>query len=310
MPMCVALFFAACDDDKPAPTATATQTAAQQPVPAPPQDQEIVAAPAYRDIAVGTTFYAKLTSQAVVPTEPSKKVRRKTGQLRAVDVTTNVATQFRVTRAPNDGSAEVWKLQFETFSKQTERPDAPTAKTDHDLPDRTLLVALTEEGPVVTDEEGNPTTESQSEFGVAIARDLATRQAWGKFLSSREFPQGKIVEASENMVLGKFAEVFFGEVLESHTTVSLFRLALEEGSEAAIFEVHSRTKTKAPDGRKDVFMDIESRGKIVVRIVDGVMLRYTVDSKVVPRNEAGAMLPVGSGSWTMTFDVDAGSYEP
>lgn len=311
--------FAGCDD-KPEPAAqTATQTVAKG---APqPGDDKISAEPAYRGLPDGTTFRAELTSRSVIPTPPTKEMRRRTGQLRAVDIETTLKARFdatKVEREPAEDAAdgatrpESWNLSFEVFEKVTERADLPTATTSHDFPDQTFQVDLVDDEADVRlakDDTVGEATGFQTKFATAIANDLATRDDWGKFLASREFPQGKIVEVPEGLVLGRFATAFFGPITEAHTTVALFRLGMEDESEVAIFEVNNRMKSASEQEGEEIVIDFETKGKLVVRIIDGLILRYNLDSRIVPRNKAGAMLSSGSGAWDMTFSIDPSSVQ-
>lgn len=278
----------------------------------PPKKEPITAKIAYRPVEPGTSFRASMEAATVVGKKAGRKLK-KIGVFRAQDVSTELTTSFYA-ELVSRGPATKWQLDFDTFSSRTEGTGSKTAESTYDLPKASLTVTFPPEGepaegeaPVettVVNKEGEPATESQAEIAIAIAEGLQDWEPWGKFLSSRAFEQGKITEAPKNLYIGSLAEAFYGPVSKAHTTVSLFRLGLEDGNEVAHFDVHSEFRS-GPAGK--AYDDFRAKGRMVVRVVDGTLLSYEIESKVTPRSATGEMLPGGSGKFTMSYLVDPAS---
>lgn len=222
--------------------------------------------------------------------------------MRAIEEVTTIESTFYVELLEDRGQREKWRLDFESFEKTITRSGSSTATTTHDLPDRALVVEASPETIEVTGKDGGSVTGSQRDIATSVVNGLRNRDRWGEFFSKREFPRGKFVEAPADQVLDGFAEAFFGEVLESNTTVSLFRLGIEAGSEVAHFDVHSRTSRAGEDGR--TYLDFEQESRVMLRIVDGLFVSYDTAAKVTPRDAEGKMLRQGSGRWEMRFAID------
>jgi hypothetical protein len=269
--------------------------------------QEIVANLAFRPFQEKTSFRAHLESSSVLPMMPSKRVQRRTGLYRPIDVMNTVRTTYFVELDTSRGGERTWRFDFESFENRTTTSALNEAgTTDLNLPDTTLFVQLGgEEGPMVRRKAEESATGSQEEFAVAMARDLQNLEEWSRFLAAKDFRQGTFVEVPEGLHPGMFGEKLFGPIESSNATVSLFRLGIEDGSEVAFFDVHARMNARPVEKGKTDYYDIESRGQIVARIVDGLIVSYDFKSKVTPRTSTGAMLPKGSGQWEVRFDVDA-----
>lgn len=271
--------------------------------PPPASKQEVTAALKHRDFDVGTAFRANVTAESVVPRFLSKRKAKRMGQYRAVDSRTTIETKFYaelVTREP-----EKWRLDFETFERSTQTAGAEEAKSTHELPDHAFFVSYEPEGVLVTDEHGEAVTDSQARYTTAIAEVLRERHAWGAFMATREFSQGKVVEAPKDLVLGKFVESMLGTISDGHSTVSFFRFA-EDGAkkEVAHFDVHSRYKATEAEMKDGSYFDLEAKGRAVLRLFDGMLMGYDLTAKVTPRAATGAMLPEGSGTWRVSFEID------
>jgi hypothetical protein len=275
----------------------------------PPPKKEIVAKLAYRPLEEATSFRATLESTSELPTMPSKKVQRRTGLYRPIDVARTIRATYFAELDSSRRKDRTWRLDFKSFeNKTTTSALKETASSDHELTNATLFVQIGKGEPSVRleskeHEELKP-TQSQIEYGLAIARDLEHLEQWGRFLSRQEFPQGKFVELPDGLRPGTLAETMFGPIESSNGTVSLFRLGLQDGNEVAHFDVHARLNARSERDGKPVFMDIESNGRIVARVVDGLVTSYDLKSKVTPRTPEGQMLPEGSGTWEVHFAID------
>lgn len=272
----------------------------------PPPKREIVANLAFRPFQESTSFQARLESSSVLPTMPGKRVQRRTGLYRPIDVINTVGTTYFAELDTSRGKNRTWRFDFESFENQTTTSALnETGTTDYNLPGVSVFVELGDDEPSVELKGDQPPTRSQIDFTVAMAHDLQNLEEWSRFLASQEFPRGRVFEVPDGLYPARLGETFFGPIESSNATVSLFRLGLKGGSEVAFFDVHARMNARAKRGRKTVYMDIESRGRIVARIVDGFIVSYDLNAKVTPRTPQGQMLPEGSGQWEVRFDVDS-----
>ena len=273
----------------------------QPPPPAPPG--EVVAKLEARPLGVGTSFRATLEAESVMPRFLSKQKARRTGQIRAVDARVTVTTSFQAELLALE--PERWRIDFEAFSRATQTAGAEEATSTYDLPGNAFIAEFGEPA-VVTDAEGGDVTDSQHEYTLAVADVLRERHDWAEYIASREFGQGKIVQGSKGLVLGRFAQALFGPISDPHTTVALFRFDEDAAkNEVAHFEVHSRFKAHSPEGTDGSYFDFEAKGSNALRVNDALLIAYSVAAKVTPRAATGAMLPEGSGSWRAKFEIDA-----
>lgn len=270
----------------------------------PPKPKEVMVTLKARPIGVGTSFRAKLSASSVIGRFPSKELAKRIGQYRAIDTYTTVETNFYAELVALE--PEKWRIDFETFERSTKREGGEEAVSTYDLPDKAFFVEFGPEQTTVKDEDGADATESQTEISTSVANVLRERHTWAKFGSSRDFGQGKIVEAPDDLVLGRFVESVFGPVSDPHSTVSFFRFGEDAAkTEVAYFEVNSRFKATEPEMKDGSYLDFEARGKAILRVVDAMLVGYEVDAKVTPRAKTGAMLPEGSGKWHVSFEIDA-----
>ena len=268
---------------------------APPPAPAAP----IVARVDHQPMMPGDSISATLQSSSVTARPPTKELKR-LGVFRPVDVQRTVETTFGAKLVERSTERTRWRLDFQSFDSVLETSGSKKAATDHGLSGTSLIWEKDGETVTVRTDDGKPATKSQSEVASALIEDLENRDPWGKFFSSREFLQAKLVEAPKGLFLAGLAEASLGEIAESHTTVSLFRLGLENEEEVAHFNVNSNMKTELADER---YNDVLASGKVVVRIGDGTLVRYDLDGKVTPRAPTGEMLPTGSGRWTVDFEL-------
>lgn len=264
----------------------------------------MVAAVTYAEVGVGTSFRAQLRAESVARQFPAGRLAKRIGKLRPVEVVTAVDAKFYAELV--GAQPEKWRLDFETFAHVQKREGGEEVRETFEIGDRAFFVELGPGGATVTDEHGGPATPSQTTQVGAVAAALAERQPWGKFAGSREFAQGKIVEAPAGLVPGRYVAAIYGPVQDGNSTASFFRFGEDATkAEVAHFEVHSRFKTDNAAATDESYYDFEARGKAVLRMDSGFLLGYDVSAKVTPRAKTGAMLPEGSGKWSMSLDIDA-----
>lgn len=290
--LCCCLFLGIkCEDSPPPKSGTDTVKAELQ----------------HSSLPVGTSFRATIDAEAKTPRFLSKQKAKRMGQYRAVETRTAVNTTFYAELKATE--PERWRLDFESFTRTTQTMGAEEATSTHSIPDMAFFVEFTDP-PSVTDEHGGDVTESQAEYTIGVANVLRERHAWGEYIVTREFSQGKIVEAAKGLVLGRFAESMFGPISDPHTTVAFFRFGQDAAkNELAIFDVHSRFKAVEPEMSDGSYFDFEAKGRASMRISDAFLTGYDVSAKVTPRAKTGEMLPEGSGSWRVDFDIDAATLQ-
>lgn len=287
---CVMMFFGCDKEPSEAPPAAAVE------------DGPITAKAAATPIEPGTSLKVTIDAVSVIPTPPSSRMKKQ-GVFRPVDVETKVSTTFFVELVQREGGLARWRFDFESFEQVTKN-GSTEAKSTYDLAGESLMVELGEETQTVTNKAGDPATESQTRLARSLARSFEQRDEWRAFFGSRDFEQGKIVEAPSGLYLGDVLEFLLGDVRESHTTASLFRLGLVDESEVAHIDVNSNVQI---DFEGADYGDISQSGRAVVRLGDGVLLDYDMEGKVVPRAATGEMMPSGSGTWKIEYRVDPAS---
>ena len=274
----------------------------------PPATAVVSATVTDKPLEVGASFRATLRAESVVPRFLSKERAKSLGQIRAIETTTAVETAF-FAELVELSPAEKWRIDFETYTRTTQTQGGEQATSSHELPDNAFFVEFQADSVVVTDEHGAAATDSQVRVCAAIGEVLRERHAWAKFVSSRQFGQGKVIAAPDGFVLGRFIESMFGSVSHGNTTVSFFRFGEDAAKrELAYFDVHSRFRATDEQVTDGSYFDLEATGRAVLRVADGLLSGYDVSAKVTPRAATGAMLPEGSGKWSMAFEIDATTF--
>ncbi len=237
----------------------------------------------------------------VVPTKPPAALRQ-AGVRRPIDVETIIDVTYTAHYVAQEGDSSTWRFDFEQYSSKVQKDEA-AAESTYGLPGESVTASIGgADGPSVTTKSGEPATESQSKVGIALARAHRARVKWREFFSSRDFVQGEIVKAPVGLFLGDLIESEYGLVTKGATTMSLFRLGMEDEEEVAYMDVSSNARVDVDNSK---YSEFEMQGKAVVRLSDGALLSYDVEAKVTPRASTGEMLPTGSGSWRAEYQLQS-----
>lgn len=267
----------------------------------------------YRPLREGTAMSVS-TKMSLELTEKPKRRRKK--QTRRASKLTERQASAQLVLADASKEARRWRVivqQGSVEESDTEAIRIPESGTQP-VP---LDARVTRDGVIVelprsesddfddeeSDEETEPVPEPLASIAQGVVASYDPTDQLAKFLNSQPFEQGDITALPDNLLLTPMPPEL-GLIQATDATISLFRLTLVAGDESAVFDWSANIRTIQSSGKSAVHYEIRQEGKFTVRLLDGMLLAWEGDAKVIPRNAAGEMLPTGSGRWHGELSVD------